>query len=77
MGLWEWAVCTPASAVLDSGDKESLFLFHYTEACAIMKAILIGFNACCGARSCCLMALTKEDRSVIMKGRLVLHFCTH
>lgn len=83
LSKWEW-VCgngmcahTPASVVLDSGEKESFFFFHYTQAYAIMKAILIGFNACCGARSCYLMAVTKEYKSVIMKVRLVLRLCTH
>lgn len=41
--------------------------FHYTQASTVMKAILIGFNACGGARSCFLMALTKEYESVIIK----------
>lgn len=67
MGLWECGPCahTPASVVLDSGEKESLF--HYTQAYAIMKAILIGFNAWSGARSCFLMALSKEHKSVMVK----------
>ncbi len=49
------------------GDGGRLSPFHYTQASAIMKAILIGFNACGGARSCYLMALTKEYESVIIK----------
>lgn len=49
------------------GDGGRLSSFHYTQASAIMKAILIGFNACGGARSCYLMALTKEYESVIIK----------
>ncbi len=49
------------------GDGGRLSPFHYTQASAVMKAILIGFNACGGARSCYLMALTKEYESVIIK----------
>lgn len=49
------------------GDGGRLSPFHYTQASTVMKAILIGFNACGGARSCFLMALTKEYESVIIK----------
>lgn len=48
------------SVVWDSREKESFFPFHYIHAYTIMKVILIGFNACRGARSCYLMAPTEE-----------------